>query len=171
MYSSVARTCIFARKVNYLFPKYHWKKMYRYCKSYASISRVIYLSFCLMYSYKTSMIIDNNLTEIWKIHSSVAFLFLIFTNGAILAKTLIFVLALLHIWLIWFSKLNFQPISIPDTLRDCCFNLWCTYIYINKWHLLAFPFNSFSVNHWNRFDYTFYKPFNFKHSLQYHSPL
>ena len=121
-----------------------------------------------------------------------SFLFLLFRKGAILARALIFALALLHIWLMWFSKLNLQSISIPNSLSQSLFLICdvpiftCTFSpqLISKWHLLAFPFDSFSVNHWNRFDDTFSKQFKTSstishlnmgycrlHSLQYHSPL
>ena len=49
-----------ARKLNYLFPRDQWKKMYCQCILYTSISCVIYLSCCLMYGYETSMITGNN---------------------------------------------------------------------------------------------------------------
>ena len=67
---------------------------------------------------------------------------------------------MLHIWLMWFSKLNLQSISIPNSLSQSLFLICdvpiftCTFSpeLISKWHLLAFPFNSFLMNHWNRFE-------------------
>ena len=118
LYSSVARTCIFlwCTETELSFSKDQWKNMYCHCILYASISRVTYLSCCLMYGYETSMIMGNK--KNWDLKNELisSFLFLLFRKGAILARNLIFVLALLHIWLIWFSKLNLQSISIPNIL-------------------------------------------------------
>ena len=50
-------------------------------------------------------------------HSSVAFFF--FYSERVLF--LIFALALLHIWLMWISKLNLQSISIPNSLSQSLF--------------------------------------------------
>ena len=120
------------------------------------------------------------------------FLFLLRRKGAIYARSLIFALALLHILSMWFSKLNLQSISISNSLSQSLFLICDVPMFtctsspelISKWHLLAFSFNSFSVNHWNRFDDTCLNCSKLRQhffclnmrschllSLQYHSPL
>ena len=96
-----------------------------------------------------------------------SFRFPLFRKSAIFARVLLIVLALVHICLMWFSKLSLQSISTSNSLSQTLFQI-ChvptfTYTFspevISKWHFLAYPFNSFSVNHQKRFEDTFSKPF------------
>ena len=130
LYSSVARTCIFlwCMETELSIAKRSVKE--DVLSLYITRKHLSWNLFILLFKVRLWNIHNNGLT--WDLKNAFisSFLFLLFRKGAILARVLIFALVLLHIWLMWFSKLNLQSISIPNSLSQSVFLICDVPIYI-----------------------------------------